>query len=233
MRALSFALFVSLVVPAGLVHAAQEETRLSPVSSQEQNLAAPAGAKTVYVNDFELDVSKTKDEKKEEKASTAPRGEAKQPKKEETPADTAKAFIDAMSSTLVKELQKAGYAAHRLRSGDTRPGDGIGIHGVFAVSDDQNRLRRATVGNEPIVGKLQLFVGISNLSHPDQALYAIADPKTGDDKQGPIISVSAYAPVVKFEIPRDVNEKTVGDTAAAIVANLTVLLNANVAALTH
>jgi len=140
--------------------------------------------------------------------------------------------VEFMSITLVRELEKAGYAARRLRPGEARPEEGVGINGVFAEADEQNRLRRAVVGDAPSVGKMELFVGVSNLARPEQALYALADPK-GENKPGAVITVSSYAPVAKFEMEKNATEKTVKDTASTIVADLTLLLNANIAAVTH
>jgi hypothetical protein len=119
-----------------------------------------------------------------------------------------------------------------MRPGEARPEEGIRIRGVFAEPDEENRLRRAVIGNGPAVGKMALFVGISNLAKPDQELYAVVDPKSGD-KAGALITVSAYAPVAKFEMPKDVTEKAVKDTASSIVSDLTVLVNANTAAVTR
>jgi hypothetical protein len=161
-------------------------------------------------------------------SSTAP-PEAKQ----ETPAERASRFVDYVSATLVKELEKEGYIARRLRAGESRPNEGLKISGVFAEPDEQNRLRRAVIGGGPGVGLMALFVSIGNLARPDQPLYAVVDPKTAGNNVGPVITVSAYAPVARFEMPKMVTEKAVHDTASSIVTDLTQLLRGNVAALTR
>jgi hypothetical protein len=148
---------------------------------------------------------------------------------EEQAAEQAGRLIDFMSITLVKELERAGYSAHRLKPGDSRPTDGIRISGIFAEPDEQNRLRRAVIGTFTPDGKMSLFVGIANLARPDQAIYAAADP-SGANRAGAVITVSSYAPVARFEIGKSTTEKAVKDTAAGIVADLNTLLGANVVA---
>jgi len=80
---------------------------------------------------------------------------------------------------------------------------------------------------------MALFVSIGNLARPDQPLYAVVDPKTASNNVGPVITVSAYAPVARFEMPKNVTEKAVHDTASSIVTDLTQLLSTNVAVLSR
>lgn len=212
---------------------AQEDMKPAAASAQPQTAeASGAPSKVVYVSDFELDVPNAKDEKNAPAGGATPAASS-DTKKEEGPAEQARELVDLMSSTLVKELQKAGYTARRLRPGEARPTEGVGIQGVFAEPDEQNRLRRAVIGTISSTGKMALFVGVSNLARPEQALYAPADPKSPENKPGAVITVSSYAPVAKFEMPKDVTEKAVKDTASAIAADLTTLLNSNMAALTR
>jgi hypothetical protein len=211
---------------------AQEDTKpAAAIAAEQQTVDAPAKSKIVYVSDFELDAASGKEQKSPAAGNTTPAAQV-DAKKEDSPAEQAKKLVDFMSITLVKELEKAGYTARRLRPGEARPEEGVGIRGVFAEPDEQNRLRRAVVGDTPSIGKMALFVGVSNLARPEQALYAVADPKA-DNKPGAVITVSSYAPVAKFEMEKNATEKTVKDTASTIVADLTLLLNANIAAVTH
>jgi hypothetical protein len=231
-----------LLIPVSSTRAiTQEDPR--PVSQQQpaqpnaqQPAATPAPdkSKIVYVSDFELDAMDANG-KLEKSVPAIPPSTAAQldPKREQGPVEKAGRLVDFMSATLVKELEKAGYSAHRLRPGETRPTDGIRISGIFGEPDEQNRLRRAVMGTITGDGKMALFVGISNLARPDQALYAAADPRTGENKAGATITVSSYAPVAKFEIEKNTTEKQVKDTATGIVADLSALLSANVVALTQ
>ncbi len=243
MRLLGLILPVYLIVYGGLA-SAQEETKPAapaPQQSPQPSTDAPADkSKVVYVSDFDLDVPNPAAEKNggadKNAPSSIPAAAAAQPdeKKQEGPAEQARKLVDTMSSTLVQELEKAGYTAHRMRPGQTRPEEGIQVKGVFTEPDEENHLRRAVIGDGS-VGKMALFVGIGNLARPDQPLYSVVDLKgseNGENEPGAMINVSAYAPVAKFEMQKNATEKAVKDTAAAIVADLTVLLNTNIAAAT-
>ena len=215
--------------------AQQSVQQTAQQTAQPQTVApAPDKSKIVYVSDFELDAVNA-DGKLEKSVPAIPPSTAPQldPKREQGPVEQAGRLVDFMSTTLVKELEKAGYTAHRLRPGETRPTDGIRISGIFGEPDEQNRLRRAVIGTITGDGKMSLFVGIGNLARPDQALYEGADPTSIENKAGTIITVSSYAPVAKFEIEKNTTEKAVKDTAEGIVADLSALLTANVVALTQ
>jgi hypothetical protein len=215
--------------------AQQSVQQTAQQTAQPQTVApAPDKSKIVYVSDFELDAVNA-DGKLEKSVPAIPPSTAPQldPKREQGPVEQAGRLVDFMSTTLVKELEKAGYTAHRLRPGETRPTDGIRISGIFGEPDEQNRLRRAVIGTITGDGKMSLFVGIGNLARPDQALYEGADPTSSENKAGTAITVSAYAPVAKFEIEKNTTEKAVKDTAEGIVADLSALLTANVVALTQ
>lgn len=232
MRVLRFVPLVLLIVSlASAASAQQEESKPAPAPAPPQSADAsadkPDKSRVVYVSDFELEVLGGKDDKK----APAPAAPADS-KKEEDPSEQASKLVDLMSSTLVKELQKAGYTVHRLRQGEAMPAQGVGIRGVFAEPDEQNRLRRAVIGNSG-GGKMELFVGVSNLARPEQPLYAVADPKSNENQQGAVITVSAYTPVAKFELEKNPPDKAVKDTASTIAADLTILLNTNVAAVSQ
>jgi hypothetical protein len=230
------ALAVLTVSAGGVLAQAQEEPKTAAETAPPEPSAAPAQgmeasldkSKVVYVSDFELEPT-AQPENKPAAAAGPP-----EPRTENAAAEQAKMLVEFMSTTLVKELEKAGYTARRMRPNQARPEEGIQIKGVFAEPDAQNHLRRAVFGQARSVGSMALFVGIGNLAKPDQALYAVVDPRatgeTADGRSGALINVSAYAPVAKFEMPKAVTEKAVADTAAAIVADLKLLLGSNFAA---
>src|SRR5262249_8658491 len=146
--------------------------------------------------------------------------DSKKEEKLEEPAEQASRLVDLMSTTLIKELQKAGYTVHRKLPGDARPSEGLEIHGIFAEADEQNRLRRPVIGNDQGNAKMAFSVGVENLARPEQPLYTVADPRSNERMQGPVITVTAYAPVAKFELDKNASEKAINDTAASIVADL-------------
>jgi hypothetical protein len=212
--------------------AAQTE---APQSAPASAVEPADRSRVIYVSDFEVDLA-TRDGKSTpvtaSPSTASPSGQS-EARKEETPAERAGRFVDFVSTTLIKELEKQGYVAQRLHLGETRPEEGIRISGVFAEPDEENRLRRAVIGGGPSIGQMALFVSIGNLARPDQPLYAVVDPKTAGNNVGPVITVSAYAPVARFELPKNVTEKAVRDTATSIVTDLTQLLRTNVASLSR
>jgi hypothetical protein len=241
MRVVALIALALLIAFGGCVATPAQEDPKAAATAPQQQAAEPSADKSriVYVSDFELDVPNSAEKGVAEKSvpssaqATAAQSDAK---KEDGPTEQANKLVEFMSTTLVKELQKAGYTAQRMRPNDARPDEGIQVKGVFTEPDAENHLRRAVIGSGPSVGKMTLFVGIGNLARPDQALYAVVDLKNienSENKPGAIITVSAYAPVAKFEMPKNVTEKAVKDTAAAIVADLTLLLNTNIASGTH
>jgi hypothetical protein len=246
-------LFFLSAVCASVTSAAplqQEEANLATTATQPQENIEPTNkSRVIYVSNFDLDLPADKDARSlpapagastpssETEVKPGAKAERKpeskpEARREDTPAERGARFVDFVSNALVKELEHAGYTARRLRPGDRRPDEGIRISGVFAEPDDQNRWRRAMIGSQN-VGPMALFVSIGNLARPDQQLYAVVDPKTASSSIGPVITVSAYAPVARFPMPKNATEKTVRDTAASIVAGLTTLLRTNVAAFTR
>ncbi len=231
MKALRALLTILLIDVSPLACVAQQPEDPKPAAPVSNGPGQSASsAPVVYLSDFEIDVAAGTGEKAATPGATS--NSATDVKKEETAAERAGLLVELMSITLTKELEKSGYTVHRLHRGEARPAEGVGIRGVFTEPDEQNRLRRAVIGSGPTVGRMAVFVGVSNLARPEQALYMLAEPKSGD-KPGAIITVSSYAPVAKFEIAKNPSDKAVQDTASHIAGNLTVLLNANRAALSH
>src|ERR1700722_939638 len=213
----------------------QEDTAIAVAAIDTPDIVTDSSvdrSKIVYVSDFELDAvdGQGKFEKDVPAVSvTNPPPSREQLREEDQAAEQAGRLVDFMAITLIKELRRAGYSAQRLRPEDSRPTDGIRISGIFAEPDPQNRLRRAVMGTFSADGKMSLFVGISNLEKPEQAIYAAAEPG-GANRAGAVITVSSYPPGARFEIGKSTTEKAVRDTAAGIVADLNALLNANVIA---
>jgi Domain of unknown function (DUF4410) len=156
------------------------------------------------------------------------------PKPDGTPDDSprvqAAKLVELTSSTLVKVLQQAGYNVKRLRNSAARPENGVVIHGVFAQVDPSAGLRRVMFGGTATDPKMLLFIGVGNLSKPEQALYQVVGPLPVGTL-GPAISVSAYAPVSRYDLDRDPSEEQLTRTALQISTDLTRVLNANPLAL--
>ncbi|MGA2421488.1 MAG: DUF4410 domain-containing protein [Candidatus Acidiferrum sp.] len=149
---------------------------------------------------------------------------------EDSPRVQAAKLVDLTATTLVKVLEQQGYAALRLRNGASAPDSGVVIRGVFAQVDPEFGIRRVVIGGLATDPKMLLFVGVGNLAKPEQAVYAVISPQPADNV-GPLISVSAYAPVGRYELDRDPSEELLRRMGTSIAGDLTRLLNANPLAL--
>jgi hypothetical protein len=143
----------------------------------------------------------------------------------ELPSVQARRLMDFFAATLVETLQKSGYTARRARS--VTPPKGALLRGVFAEPDEQNRIRRTLLGGTSINSKFFLYVGIFNLSRPDQPLYQLAAEQPGGSQFGPVITLNSYVPLAKYELGKNPGEEDVRKICAQIAASLTALLAAN------
>jgi len=146
---------------------------------------------------------------------------------DDTPSERANALVTAMSENLLRTLGKAGYAVHRFRVGEALPQAGLRIRGVFAEPDEQNRMRRLLVGSDSPAPKMLLYVGVDDLARPEQPLYELAKPPSNDGKHGPVITVTSYSPVARFEMDKNPSDEDIKKVATDIVAELNALLHAN------
>jgi hypothetical protein len=104
---------------------------------------------------------------------------------------------------------------------------GVRIRGVFAEADEQNRARRLLVGGEPVSPDMILYVGVNNLTRPEQPLYELANPPANDPRHGPVISVTSYTPAERFELSRDPSGEELEKISNQIAADFTALVNNN------
>jgi hypothetical protein len=132
-----------------------------------------------------------------------------------------------MSENLLRTLGKAGYRVHRLRPGEALPQAGLRIRGVFAEPDEGNRTRRLLVGSDSTAPKMLLYVGVDDLARPEQPLYELAKPPSNDGKHGPVITVTSYSPVARFEMDKNPSDEDIKKVVTDIVADLSALLHAN------
>jgi hypothetical protein len=232
----------------------QAAPELSPLLPQPA-ASAPAGARTVYVSDFDLDFVRRKPSPKPAPRTSPPskaRGTSRSPSgiprlgppastsespesqssdsdgsTEETPAEQADALVNAVSDNIIRALTEAGYDARRLSAGAPLPQQGLRLRGVFAEADEQNRARRLLVGGEPVGPNIILYVGVNNLKKPEQPLYELASPPAPDPRHGPVITVTSYAPAERFELSRDPSGDELKKVAAKIAADLSAFVNAN------
>jgi len=146
---------------------------------------------------------------------------------DDTASERANALVTAMSENLLGTLGKAGYTVHRFRPGQALPQAGLRIRGVFAEPDEGNRIRRLLVGSDSTAPKMLLYVGVDDLARPEQPLYELAKPPINDGKHGPVITVTSYSPVARFEMDKNSSDDDIKKITGDIVADLNALLRAN------
>jgi hypothetical protein len=205
----------------------------------------PARSIPVYVSDFELSATTSKPSSPLEQTprTAAP---AQKPQRrttgssasDSTPASVyqdadvpyiqARRLIDFFSTTLLHTLQKSGYAAAPQLG--ARPSNGVLIRGIFTEYDDMNRVRRAILGSASASPKFALYVGIFNLSHPDQPLYEPAAVQSPDNRYGPIITLNNYIPLAKYELDKKPTQEDVRRICSLMVRDLSSLLDRFIAA---
>jgi hypothetical protein len=193
----------------------------------------PTAQKThVYVSDFELFASAAAHPQKKAAAGEA---DKKQPNLvyADTDATTVQArrTMDFFANTLVQLLQKEGYTATR-QTGNYPPA-GVLLRGVFTEPDAKNRIRRALLGGGSTAPRFILYVGTFNLARQDQPLYQEAPVQSSDPRYGPVITVNAYIPLVKYDVDKNPSQEDVRKICGQIVSHLTSLISKNDLAISH
>jgi hypothetical protein len=187
--------------------------------------AAPAHAFTrdmiVYVSDFELDAQNVQVDQGSVIGQRRP-GILERPQKREQqdPQAQAKKLVDTLSTSIVSDLQKAGYKAQRLAATDPKPSTGAWVHGVFTQADEGSRIHRAVIGFGAGDVNMQLYVTLSDLASPGKPLYEAAAGGTSGDKPGAIITMNPYVAAAKFVMEKNAPEKTVKKTAGEIARQI-------------
>jgi len=172
---------------------------------------------TVYVSDFDLDAENLQTDQGGVIAQRRPGiFERPQKKEQQDPQAQAKKLVDTLSTSIVSDLQKAGYKAERLAATDPKPATGAWVHGVFTQVDEGNRRQRAIIGFGAGNVNMDLYVTLSDLANPQQPLYQSAESGTSASKPGAVITMNPYVAAAKFVMEKNAPEKTVKKTAADI-----------------
>jgi len=197
-------------------------------AAQVQGDPADANRVTIYVSDFELFSSATgRPAPETNTADGTAHNRNREPIYQNTEPTTVQArrMMDAFANTLVELLQKKGYPASRSTG---NPGtSGLQLRGVFAEADEKNRIRRAILGGGSTNPKFILYVATFNLAHQDQPLYVPAPVQSPDSHFGPVITMNAYVPMVKFDVDKAPVGEDVRKICQEIVDQLTTLLVTN------
>ena len=169
----------------------------------------------VYVTDFELSVAPA--------AALDPASPPNADKQKDLQL-RSRQLQDNFAETLVETFRKNGYSSSR---NERPPGEGILLEGVFAESDQKNRIRRAQLGSGSPVTKLTLYVGAFDQKSVSQPLYVEAPVQDPDPNYGPVITLNAYIPMAKYEIDKDMAEENIRRICGQIAADMTALLQRN------
>ena len=195
--------------------------------SGAQSDSSDAKRVPIYLSDFELDSAVGS-----RPAHTAPASpdQANQSANlifsDKDPASVqARRLVDAFGTILADSFRKSGYTV--LRQGASVPSSGLLLRGVFAEPDEQNHIRRALLGTSAPGPSFTLYVGAFNLGHQDQPLYLPAVVQSPDPRYGPVITLNAYVPMVKFDVPKNPTDEDVRKICGEIVSQLTALLTQN------
>jgi len=204
---------------------------LPTARSTAQSDSSDAKRTPVYVSDFELaSVGGTQPAPKTANEAAPPPDQTNQSTNlifsDADPAPVqARRLVDAFGAILAESLRKSGYTV--TRQGGSVPQSGLLLRGVFAEPDQENRIRRAILGTAAPGPSYTLYVGAFNLGHQDQPLYLPAVVQSPDARYGPVITLNAYIPMVKFDVPKNPTEEDVRKICGQIVSQLTALLTQN------
>jgi hypothetical protein len=135
------------------------------------------------------------------------------------PEARARQLVDLMSTSLLKDLTKAGFSALRLPPGAATPAEGWLVRGVFAEVQEGNRLQRALIGFGEGATDLQVITGVDNLSQgPPKPLYEVDTDATSGKTPGaaPTIALGPYGAAARFVMAKKDLEKNVKQTASQI-----------------
>ena len=195
------------------------------VASRHEMSAAPTARPTmIYVADFDLDAANVKSEKGLLPAPPRlpgplgnmlppPPGTPKDPKK------VAREVVDTMSTSLVKDLAKAGFNARRLVSTNAMPGSGWLVRGVFTDVNQGNQLQRAVIGFGLGKTDLQVNVKFDDLSQgPPRPFYELNTQADSGKAPGagPTIVLGPAGVAVRYVIAGQDLNRNVKQTAARI-----------------
>jgi hypothetical protein len=218
---LRFSLLALVVMScSACIIASASHTQAAPAQS-----AAPVHSFTsdtiIYVSDFELDAQNVTVDKGGVIGQNRP-GVLERPRKKEQqdPEAQAKKLVNVMAENLVADLQKTGYKAQRLASGEARPASGAWVHGVFTELDEGSRLHRAVLGFGSGQATMNLYVTLTDLAQPDKTLYSVSQDDASKNKMGAVITMNPYVAAAKFVMEKNAPEKMVKKTAEEVSAQV-------------
>jgi len=189
------------------------------------NAKAQYSNHVVYVADFEIDAANIKTDKAAPPAPPKAPGLLGKvlpppPGAKKDPHELARELVDLMSTSIVKDLTKAGLTARRLQPGEPLPTAGWLVRGVFTNVNQGNQLERAVVGFGKGKTDLQVLVAIADLAQGAPAqFHEVKAPASISSKTpgaAPMIERHPAAVAVKFALAGKDLDRNVKQTAAQI-----------------
>ncbi len=189
---------------------------------QEIGTAPKAKPAMIYVADF--DVSNIKSERGMVPSlpkAPGPLGDIVPPLPG-TPKDPkvlARELVDSMSSSIVKNLGKAGLNARRLSATEVVPTSGWLVRGVFTDVNQGNQLHRAVIGFGMGKTDLQVLVDIKDLTQGPPKLFYELTTNADSGKApgaGPTIVLGPAGVAARYVIAGNDLNRNVKQTASRI-----------------
>ncbi len=220
---------VRFTVPLLILSATLCGCGTAKVSERRDVGVAPTGKPAVvYVADFDLDAANIK--KKRGALPALPPmpgplgdilpplpGQAKDPEK------LARELVEAMSVSLVKDLNKAGFTTRRLASRGSVPTNGWLVRGVFTDVSQGNQLHRAVIGFGAGKTELQVLVDINDLSQGEPRRFYELNTTADSGKApgaGAMIVLCPAGAAARFVLAGKDLDRNVKQTASKIAAEV-------------
>lgn len=183
----------------------------------------PAGLPgTIYVSDFTLEAQRI-----EGNRGILPEGDSGQIGQRlqhslslADPEARAREIVDTMSRSLVKRLRDKGLAARRLTGPQaTMPHDGWLLQGIFTEVDEGNRIKRAVIGFGRGTTRMNVQVGVSDLTsaEPQTPFIVFGTIKDPQKSPGAVATLTPYVAAAKFVMEKNATQKDIETTAGQIV----------------
>ncbi|MBA3915571.1 MAG: DUF4410 domain-containing protein [Acidobacteriales bacterium] len=219
MKFLSTVTLLALALATPGMTVAQDAAPAAATAGTSFALSPADKDKTIYVTNFDIENFKEDKGGITGKGSVLPGPIINRPsirRKHKDPEAEQKEIVDLMASSLVSDLTKAGLKAQRLMPDDPAPSSGLILKGVFTELDEGNQMRRAMLGFGSGQAKIDLYVNVSDASHPAQSIYSETQKDTSGRRPGAAITLNPYVAVAKFALDKNSPEKTVKKTASQI-----------------
>jgi hypothetical protein len=187
-------------------------------AGQPSTISSAVQSKVIYVTDFALDASKSENASGQSQSGTTSKQAAR-----------TKKLVGLMSKSLVAELNKAGFAAHRASPGEM-PTSGLLLSGTFTQLEQGSGMRRAFIGFGSGATHVDVSAKLVDISQPGISMYEFSTNQSSGKKPGAVIAPSPVVAGVKLIITKNAPEKTVRKGAHQIALELAKQLTSTVAA---